>query len=134
MKLNPTEWLMIGALAMVPGCVVEHHRTPAASEGYLTVHWSIGNVQDPRDCRAFGVDAIDVFVTYASGAVVGDFYEYCDVFVTSISLAPGAYDASAVLVDAADYALTTSVDLGRFRVYGRDEVVIPTDFPIDSFY
>jgi hypothetical protein len=131
--------MLVGALATalaLPGCVVDHGPPDVAvvGDGVLDVDWSIDDAKDSRDCAGEGADSIDVVVTTAAGDVVGDFHAYCEAFVMSIELAPGTYYGDATLLDAGGHARTTPVDLGRFVIYGDDELSVPIDFPLDSFY
>lgn len=103
-------------------------------DGALVVDWTIENAKDARDCASTGADSIDVVVSTSAGDVVGDFNAYCEAFDLSIQLAPGSYYGDATLLDAAGRPRTTSVDLGRFEIYGDDELHIPIDFPLDSFF
>ncbi len=105
-----------------------------AGDGLLTVDWTIDRAKDPYACRDEAADSIDVYVSTPGGTPVGDFNEYCESFAMSISLAPGTYFADATLLDAGGAEITTPVDLGRFTLYGDDELVVPIDFPYDSFY
>jgi hypothetical protein len=131
--------LIMGALATalaLPGCVVDHGPPDVVvvGDGVLDVDWTIGDAKSARDCANEGADSIDVVVTTAAGDVVGDFNAYCEDFVISIELAPGTYYGNATLLDAGGHARTTPVDLGRFVIYGDDELDVPIDFPFDSFY
>lgn len=111
-----------------PGTVV------VVGDGALVTDWTIEGAKDSRDCAAMGADSIDVVVSTAAGDVVGDFSAYCEAFAIDIQLAPGSYYGSATLLDAASRPRTTSVDLGDFRILGDDELHVPIDFPLDSFF
>ena len=131
--------MILGALATalaLSGCAADNGPPDVAvvGDGVLDVDWTIGDAKDSRDCSNEGADSIDVVVTTASGDVVGDFNAYCEAFATSIELAPGTYFGDATLLDAGGHARTTPVDLGRFVIYGDDELSVPIDFPLDSFY
>lgn len=103
-------------------------------DGVAVVDWTLESAKDPNDCAATGADSIDVVVSTAAGDIVGDFNAPCEAFDISIQLAPGSYYGNATLLDAAGRARTTAVDLGRFSIYGDDELHIPIDFPFDSFF
>jgi hypothetical protein len=124
-------WLCLGS-----GCASEPEPTPVvvAGDGLLTVDWSIDDAKDPRLCGDEAADSIDVIVTTAGGAIVGEFSEYCEAFALSIRLPSGSYDADASLLDANGAQRTSSVSLGGFSLFGGDELVVPIDFPYDSFY
>jgi len=131
--------MLMGALATalaLPGCVVDNGPPDVAvvGDGQLDVDWTIGDAKDSRDCLNEGADGIDVVVTTATGNIVGDFNANCEAFVLSIELAPGTYYGDATLLDAGGHARTTPVDLGRFVIYGDDQLNVPIDFPLDSFY
>jgi hypothetical protein len=123
------------ALAALSGCASGSDRGSAVvvGDGVLVVDWTIDDAKDSRDCASQGADGIDVVVSTAAGDVVGDFNAYCEAFDLSIQLAPGSYNGDATLLDAAGRPRTTSVDLGRFTIYGDDELHVPIDFPLDSF-
>jgi hypothetical protein len=126
------------ALALASlGCSVDAGPDPGATvvgDGALLVDWTIGDAKDPRDCSNQSADSIDVVVTTAAGDEAGDFNAYCNSFAIDIELAPGSYLGEASLLDANGRARTTPVDLGHFVVYGDDELSMPIDFPLDSFY
>jgi len=124
------------ALMALAGCVVDEgpSRVAVVGDGALVVDWTIESARDSRDCAAMGADNIDVVVSTAAGDVVGDFSGYCEDFAIDIQLAPGSYYGSATLLDAAGRPRTTSVDLGNFRILGDDELHVPIDFPLDSFF
>lgn len=111
-----------------PGTVV------VVGDGVLVVDWTIDDVKDSRDCASMGADSVDVVVSTAAGDVVGDFSAYCEAFAIDIQLAPGSYYGTATLLDAAGRPRTTSVDLGDFHILGDDELHVPVDFPLDSFF
>ncbi|HSU39150.1 MAG TPA: hypothetical protein VLJ38_06275 [Polyangiaceae bacterium] len=124
------------ALTALAGCTVDSgpSRVVVVGDGSLVVDWTIEGAKDSRDCAAMGADSIDVVVSTAAGDFVGDFGGYCEDFAVDIQLAPGAYYGSATLLDAAGRPRTTSVDLGSFRILGDDELHVPIDFPLDSFF
>ena len=124
------------AFTALAGCVVDDgpSRVVVAGDGALVVDWTIESAKDSRDCAAMGADSIDVVVSTAAGDAVGDFSGYCEDFAVDIQLAPGSYYGSATLLDAAGRPRTTSVDLGSFRILGDDELHVPIDFPLDSFF
>lgn len=51
-----------------------------------------------------------------------------------VPVAPGRYDADAVLLDSGGDTMTTAVALGPITLYGNDELILGADFPPDSFY
>ncbi|HEX6275326.1 MAG TPA: hypothetical protein VFZ53_19935 [Polyangiaceae bacterium] len=125
------------ALALaLPGCTAEVENRPvvASTTGLLTVDWSISGLQDPAACRQSDADVINIALETADGISLGEFEDVCEVFQTSIELAPGDYLGDAVLLDPSGAARTTPVDLGLVEIFGDDELVIPVDFPSDSFY
>jgi hypothetical protein len=123
------------ALAL-PGCVAEVESRPVRVEttGLLTVDWSIGGQKDPAACRQSDTDVINIALETADGISLGEFEDVCEVFQTSIELEPGDYFGDALLLDPSGTERTTPVDLGLVRIYGDDELVVPVDFPSDSFY
>ncbi|HTQ04285.1 MAG TPA: hypothetical protein VMI54_10530 [Polyangiaceae bacterium] len=130
---------VVGALAAacaLSGCGGDNGPPDVAvvGDGVLDVDWTIGDSKDPGACSANAADSIDVVVTTASGDVVGDFNAHCEDFVISIELAPGTYTGDATLLDPGGQPRTTPVELGSFDIQGDDELDIPIDFPLDSFY
>ena len=120
------------------GCVVEtrdNSPPPAvvSGTGTLTVDWTIDGRTDPNRCVQAVVDSIEITVYSTSGASVGTFRQACSSFATSITLSSGSYTASAVLIDSADSARTTTVTIPPFSLYGSDTVDSPVDFPASSF-
>jgi hypothetical protein len=126
---------LLGSLALA-GCAAEVEGDPVIvdSSGVLVVDWSIGGSQDPSACRQSDADVINVAVETADGESLGEFEDACEVFRTGIELPPGDYFGDAVLLDPDGAQRTTAVDLGFFQIYGDDELVVPIDFPSDSFY
>jgi hypothetical protein len=124
------------ALTALSGCASDDGRRGAVvvGDGVLVVDWTIEGVNDARDCASEGADSIDVVLSTAAGDAVGDFNGYCEDFDLSVQLAPGDYYGNATLLDAAGRPRTTSVDLGRFSIFGDDELHVPIDFPLDSFF
>jgi len=102
--------------------------------GLLVVDWSISGLQDPAACRQSNADVLNVAIQTADGAPLGEFEDACEAFDTSIELEAGDYFGDAVLLDSSGAARTTPVDLGLVRIFGDDELVVPVDFPSDSFY
>lgn len=127
----------IAALSL-SSCVIEDDDDVFASAfpgpGVLVVDWTIQGAKDPNLCFELGADTISILIETSSGAFVGDFRQSCGVFETSIALEPGSYIADAALLDAAGVERTTSVEIDRFSIFGDDELLIPIDFPFDSFF
>jgi hypothetical protein len=130
-------WILTAALSAATtlmGCGSGTTQVAVAGDGALVVDWTIDDAKDARDCATEGADSVDVLVSTASGVTVGDFNAYCEDFALSIELAPGNYYGNATLLDAAGRPRTTAVDLGDFSIFGDDELHIPIDFPLDSFF
>jgi hypothetical protein len=104
------------------------------AEGLLTVTWTINGTTDPVECALTGADAISIVVEAPDRTVVTQAIEYCEASITSIVLPAGTYFADATMIDRFDQAVTTTVDLGRVRLFGNDELIVDADFPLDSFY
>jgi hypothetical protein len=102
--------------------------------GALIVDWTIEGSKDPALCDLSGAEAISIELHTTDGAYAGTYEQDCDVFGTSIGLYPDRYEGDAVLIDAGGTARTTPVFLAPFRIYGGDELIVPIDFPSDSFY
>jgi hypothetical protein len=99
----------------------------------LIVDWSISGYQDPGLCRQSDADVINIALENSRGEFVGEFEDACEAFSTSLELTPDDYSGDAVLLDASGSARTTAVDLGFVQIFGNDELVVPVDFPTDSF-
>ena len=109
-------------------------RPSSCRTGLLVVDWSISGLQDPAACRQSDADVINIAVETTDGVPLGEFEDVCEAFPTSIELEPGDYFGDAVLLAPSGAARTTPVDLGLVRIFGDDELVVPVDFPSDSFY
>jgi hypothetical protein len=127
---------LVLSLAM-SSCIVEAEDSGPivveADAGFLIVDWSISGYKDPVLCRQSDADVINIVVETSRGVFVGEFEDACAAFSTSIELTPDAYFAEAFLLDPAGSARTTAVDLGFIEIFGNDELVVPIDFPADSF-
>jgi hypothetical protein len=135
-------FLLVGSamLAALPACTTTVEPAPTAvvvpteSTGTLVVDWTIQLRTDPADCALAGAASIEVHVVTLSVIDAGTFQQSCDAFSTSIVLAPGTYEASALLLDGAGQARTTSVPIQPFTIVGADVLHIPIDFPANSFF
>lgn len=120
------------------GCVAEATDSRpvvvGADTGFLIVDWSISGYQDPALCRQSDVDVINISIETSRGDFVGEFEDVCEAFSTSIELVPDDYVGDAILLDPSGSARTTAVDLGFIQIFGNDELVVPIDFPPDSFF
>lgn len=134
-QLRPSIFALVLSSLALPACVVDDSGPPVVvvGDGLFTLRWTIEETTDPGACDYWQVDSIDVLVTRPNGRVVGDFLDDCAAFETSIELAPGTYYADATLLDNGA-AATTTVDLGRFVIYGDDELIVDAEFPADSFF
>lgn len=107
---------------------------PTESTGTLVVEWTIRAGTDPGDCSLAGAAAIRIHVVTIDVVDAGTYEQACGAFATSITLAPGTYEASALLVDAGGGGRTTSVPIQAFTILGADVLTIPIDFPANSFF
>jgi hypothetical protein len=117
----------------ITGCTVETTAPPAPVNGEVVIDWQIDEGTDPATCQQASVDAIQVTVDTQGGQSAGTYSQSCTAFSTSIALAPGAYAATAVLVDGAGGVRTTSIPIDPFTLRGNDHLHIPIDFPASSF-
>lgn len=99
----------------------------------LTVDWTVNGTKDPSSCQLAGVDVIEISVEDRAGNEVGAFQQVCGAFATSITLDSGSYAAYAVLLDELNRPRTTEIAISPFTLRGNDELVIPIEFPADSF-
>lgn len=116
------------------GCGDDDDGTIIVETGVLTLDWTVDGLADPAECVQGNAKNTDVVVTTLGGAFVGEYIESCSAFLIRIELDPGSYKATAVLLDPAGADRTTTVDVGAFTIFGRDELSLSIDFPADSFY
>jgi hypothetical protein len=131
----------LALLAVVPAaCTATVQPTPVGvvvpteSTGTLVVDWTIRSTKDPADCSLSGAASIQIHIVTIDLVDAGTYAQSCGAFATSITLAPGQYQASALLVDVAGQARTTSVPIQPFTIVGADVLNIPIDFPANSFF
>lgn len=122
------------ALALA-GCTVTTSDPPLIVEGdgALVIDWTINGSTDPNQCNQSSATTLEIIVDPGVGSP-STFSQDCDAFGTSISLAPGRYSASAVLVDSNGTARTTQVDIDPFTIRENEELHTPIDFPASSFF
>ena len=107
---------------------------PTEAAGTLVVAWTLAGRTDPGECAVSGAEWIDIHIVTIDLIDAGTYEQACAAFSTSITLAPGTYQASALLVDRIGQPLTTSVPIAPFTLVGADVLQIPIDFPADSFF
>lgn len=137
-----TSWAALALVALLPvaACTTTVQPVPVAvivpteSTGTLVVEWTIRAGTDPGDCSLSGAAAIRIHIVTIDVLDAGTYEQACGAFATSITLAPGTYEASALLVDAGGGPRTTSVPIQAFTILGADVLTIPIDFPGDSFF
>jgi hypothetical protein len=138
MRRTLVGWALTFAALALPGCFIVTNDDEAvvttASGGFVVVDWTIDGSKDPADCGLSGAAAISISLSEVSGRYVGTFEQDCDAFETSIDLYPDDYVGDAVLIDSRGYELTTPADLGPFSIFGDEALILPIDFPVDSFY
>lgn len=88
---------------------------------------------DPNECIKSLTASAEVSVVDQSGREVGAWQQPCGYFTMDVSLHPGSYSGSAVLLDSAGRPRTTRVFIDPFVVHGRDVIDIQVDFPAASF-
>ena len=123
------------ALALA-GCTVTTTTDPPViveGDGALVIDWTINGSTDPNQCNQSSATRLEIIVDPGVGQP-STFSQDCDAFGTSISLAPGRYSASAVLVDENGTARTTQVDIDPFTIRENEELHTPIDFPASSFF
>jgi hypothetical protein len=124
-------------LVLTAGCTVTATTEPDVvfvDDGTFTIDWSIDEAQDPFVCSDFDADAIEVTI-YDHGSAVGTAYDdICEDFVLTVSLEPGTYDATAVLLDVNGDPITTTIDIAPFDVFSDTDFSVSVDFPPDSFF
>lgn len=114
--------------------------TPSATEatpvqaGKLIVRFTISDRTDPDECTKG--DVKDFELTLASGdrlSPKGTWRHQCEAFALSVTLPPGTYTGSAVLLDDLHAPRTTHVDLDAFTVHPNETVEATVGFPSSSF-
>jgi len=103
-------------------------------DGIVIIDWTIDGSKDASLCDFSDTTEISIQIETTSGALVGEYVQRCEAFATRIDLPPGSYVGDAILVDSSGAQRTTAVEFGVFSVYGDDELLLPVDFPMDSFY
>jgi len=126
--------LAVALSSCVAGSTDSQPVVVASATGVLVVDWSISGAQDPAFCRQSAADVINIAIETTGGSPVGEFEDACEAFSTGIELGAGDYFGDAVLLDSSGSPRTTPVDLGLVEIFGDDELVVPLDFPPDSFY
>lgn len=125
-------------LCLTPSCFIDARDDDgyqlATGDGVLIVDWTIQGAKDPVECQLSDADSISVLVDTAFGNPVGEFTQACEAFSMSITLPPGDYAGDAVLLDSTGRERTTAAPIGGFPIYGGDELLVPVDFPVRSFY
>jgi hypothetical protein len=116
------------------GCVVTSSPDPVVvtGDGALVIDWTIDGTTDPNQCVDNSATRLEIIVDPGVGQP-STFSPDCETFGVSITLAPGSYAASAVLVDANGKARTTQIDIDPFTIRGNDELHTPINFPASSF-
>jgi hypothetical protein len=119
----------------LPGCFFgTSDGSPRYREGTVVIDWTIDGSKDPALCDLSDAAFINIALSTSYGEFVGEFEQDCDYFATSIDLYADRYEGDAVLLSPSGRERTTPAFLGSFRLYGGDELLIPIDFPADSFY
>jgi hypothetical protein len=121
-----------GASLVLMACGADEDSEPIET-GLLTVEWSLLSGFDPGACSTFGADRMELVIFDELGEVVTEVEAPCDDFAATIELFDGIYDADATLVDAADFAVTTTEQLDALDILPGSELVVELDFPAASF-
>ena len=98
-------------------CIVEtHDHGPAYARypGVAVFDWTLDLSKNPASCSQSAAVAIEITIYASSGAALGSYQQDCASFSTSITLDPGTYTASALLIDAANQARTTTLNIDPF--------------------
>lgn len=124
--------LMLAFAFVLHGCVVVRDRHPG--QGTLTIESSIDGYADPVDCDVNRVDLLEVVIYDSAGRYYTEVNAPCDAFGVAIDLPDGVYGIDATLVDYSDRAATTTLALDGLDVYAGHNLVVPIDFPPNSFF
>jgi len=106
-------------------------RAPAI--GALTVDWTIDGQTSPADCAAFGVDRMELVLYEGGDQVVQEVEPLCESFSVSAVTLKELYYGDATLVDSFDRAATLTLPIDDIEIIGGTELIVPVDFPLDSF-
>ena len=106
---------------------------PRYAEGVLRVEWSIAGVFDPYECQFSATYGAAIIIETPSGGFVDEYTEDCEAFEANVTLRPGTYVATVVLLDEDGYERTTAVSV-PVTIYSGYQTDLPVDFPPDSFY
>jgi hypothetical protein len=106
---------------------------PVPAIGTLTIDWTIDGQTSPADCAAFGVDRMELVLYEGGDEVVQEVEPLCESFSVSVDMLDGLYYGDATLVDSFDRAATLTLPIDDIDIIGGTELVIPIDFPLDSF-
>ena len=113
--------------------IVVERSLPPSMPGTLRLRWSISGRMDPNECIKALASTLEVSIADQSGREVGAWQQPCGYFTMDVVLQPGHYTGSALLLDSAARARTTSVFVDPFVIYGGDVIDIQVDFPASSF-
>jgi len=105
----------------------------APAVGTLTIEWTIDGQTNPDDCAAFGVDRFELVLYEGGDYVVDEVEPLCEAFSISVDMVDGLYYGDATLVDSFDRAATVTLPIDDIDIIAGTDLVIPVDFPIDSF-
>jgi hypothetical protein len=107
--------------------------TPVQS-GKLILHFTVSDGTDPNECSKMNVKDIEVTLTNTrSGQIPARWRHQCEAFAMSLTLPPGTYTGSAVLLDHTHGPRTTRIDLDAFTVRSNETVEAHLGFPASSF-
>ena len=107
---------------------------PSSNAGRLRVDWTIEGSNDPSACTQSAASTFEFSVITTVGVPPAIYQQACGTFAASITLAPGSYTGTAVLLDAAQNPRTTTIDVQPFTIRQNEELRIPLDFPASSFF
>jgi hypothetical protein len=130
--MTRTTLLALGVLTC-SACVVETSHSVVHGVSTLTVDWNVDGTTDPAQCRQGDATTIAITVETARGDHVDDYFPDCEDFETTIELAPGSYQLSAVLLDDRGDDRTTAVLVPPFDLFENEDHVVEVDFPAASF-
>ena len=113
--------------------IIVERSLPPSMPGTLRLRWSISGRMDPNECIKALAPTTEVSIADPGGREVGAWQQPCGYFTMDVVLNPGHYTGSAVLLDSAGRARTTSVFVDPFSILGSDVIDVQVDFPASSF-
>jgi hypothetical protein len=125
---------LLGFATLLGACIV--HTDGGAflvQNGTLLLDWTINGTKDTNQCIQGAVAVLRIDIYDARGGFVGEYDQDCQVFATTISLAPGRYSGNARLAGASGTPRTTDIQIVPWTIASGVTFSAALDFPASSF-